>query len=772
MFKLKYIFFLLFLIAFSSLYAQIPTNGLVACYPFSGNINDYSGNGHNGTNSGATLTTDYYNRTNNAYLFNGFNAHITLQNTIDFLVPSFTYCAWVKATSHPTNDSVTKIISIGDEPYTQNLCLFNNYSSGLNGWGFYGANQDGTTSNCDFGLLPTPNTWYYIAITRSNTSIKLYINGNLVRETPINNRIAIYGVGMKSAIIGASTDLNQNFNGTIDDVHIYNRELTATEITSLYGVGTNSLTITSNSGDTSCINEIVTFTANGANYIANPTYQWYVNGIAVGSNSQNYITSTLTNGNIIWCQVFPPSNDCESPVLSNSITMTVNPSNQLGISIIATPNDTVCKGDTVLFNSVITNGFGNLTYQWTINEINVGNQNSLTVDTLSNGALVNCILTSTSTTECLTNNPATSLPIQMTINDIIPLIDSITAFPSNIVCNGDKVTFNANGYNGGSDYSYQWKINGINVGVNQESIDIDTLSNGDIVTCIYSSANSCVSNNPAISNPIVMIVKDSAALQFQIIASPSASICKGTNVLLTAEIIGPPANGVTCEWLINGTSVGTSQTTLFIDTLSNSAVINCTYFTTDHCYTNISATEFLPITVNQIPIVDAGIPLETGISEGVPLNPSINGGLAPFQYNWTPVENLSDPHAANPIASPQITSQYFVEIIDANGCSNNDSVLVTVFDFLNAFYIPNAFSPNGDQQNDVLYVRGKGIKEMKFIIYDRWGKEMFSTTSKDNGWDGTFEGKKLNPATFIYYLKIKTYEGKLIEKKGNVTLVK
>jgi len=51
------------------------------------------------------------------------------------------------------------------------------------------------------------------------------------------------------------------------------------------------------------------------------------------------------------------------------------------------------------------------------------------------------------------------------------------------------------------------------------------------------------------------------------------------------------------------------------------------------------------------------------------------------------------------------------------------------------FYIPNIFSPNGDKQNDVLYVRGKGIKEFVFVIYDRWGEEIFKTKDQDKGWD-------------------------------------
>ncbi len=87
-------------------------------------------------------------------------------------------------------------------------------------------------------------------------------------------------------------------------------------------------------------------------------------------------------------------------------------------------------------------------------------------------------------------------------------------------------------------------------------------------------------------------------------------------------------------------------------------------------------------------------------------------------------------------------------------------------------FIPNIFSPNNDGNNDVLYVRGQGIKELEFVIYDRWGEKIFESTDMTYGWDGTFKNKVLSTAVFTYYVKAIGYGGDAIEKKGNVTLVR
>ena len=87
-------------------------------------------------------------------------------------------------------------------------------------------------------------------------------------------------------------------------------------------------------------------------------------------------------------------------------------------------------------------------------------------------------------------------------------------------------------------------------------------------------------------------------------------------------------------------------------------------------------------------------------------------------------------------------------------------------------FVPNIFSPNGDGNNDILFVRGKGIAQIQFIIFDRWGEKIFETTDANIGWDGTFKGEPMNLAVFVYVVKGKFKNGEVIDRKGNVTLLR
>jgi gliding motility-associated-like protein len=87
-------------------------------------------------------------------------------------------------------------------------------------------------------------------------------------------------------------------------------------------------------------------------------------------------------------------------------------------------------------------------------------------------------------------------------------------------------------------------------------------------------------------------------------------------------------------------------------------------------------------------------------------------------------------------------------------------------------FVPDAFSPNGDGNNDVLFVRGDGIASIHFRIYDRWGEEVFYTQDLHQGWDGRFKGKALNSGVFAYTLHVVFRNGKEKDYTGNLTLVR
>jgi len=87
-------------------------------------------------------------------------------------------------------------------------------------------------------------------------------------------------------------------------------------------------------------------------------------------------------------------------------------------------------------------------------------------------------------------------------------------------------------------------------------------------------------------------------------------------------------------------------------------------------------------------------------------------------------------------------------------------------------FLADIFSPNGDGQNDILFMRGKGIKEFRLLVYDRWGEKMFETTDLTLGWDGNYKGKPASQGVYVYYLDALMNTDKKIIMKGDVTLIR
>ena len=149
-----------------------------------------------------------------------------------------------------------------------------------------------------------------------------------------------------------------------------------------------------------------------------------------------------------------------------------------------------------------------------------------------------------------------------------------------------------------------------------------------------------------------------------------------------------------------------------------------------------------------------------------------------FSYVWSPQDGLENPFAASTIASPEETTTYTVTIIDSGPwgeCRSSASVTIQVYDFICGMpniYLPNAFTPNGDGNNDVLFLRGDNIVNMHLAIYNRWGELVFETRDQSIGWDGTFRGKDVDPAVFVYHLEVDCGDGQSFFDKGNVTVIR
>ena len=147
-------------------------------------------------------------------------------------------------------------------------------------------------------------------------------------------------------------------------------------------------------------------------------------------------------------------------------------------------------------------------------------------------------------------------------------------------------------------------------------------------------------------------------------------------------------------------------------------------------------------------------------------------GSTNFTYSWSPAVGLSDPTSQTPTASPEFTTIYEVTVTDDNGCTATSSVPLKVINLLCKepyIFIPKAFTPNNDNNNDRFRVRGENIEELLFVVYDRWGEEMYKTTDPNHlGWDGTFDGHELTPDAYGWYVRVLCVNGEEYVRKGRL----
>jgi gliding motility-associated-like protein len=118
-----------------------------------------------------------------------------------------------------------------------------------------------------------------------------------------------------------------------------------------------------------------------------------------------------------------------------------------------------------------------------------------------------------------------------------------------------------------------------------------------------------------------------------------------------------------------------------------------------------------------------------------------------------------------------VTTTYILTYIDTNGCLVTDSVTIYV-DIDYVIEIPSIFTPNKDDLNDLIFPIRDGIKDISFIIYNRWGQIVYETVSLNGGWDGTYKGDIQPVGVYLFKLEANSYNGKAINRQGTITLIR
>ena len=488
--------------------------------------------------------------------------------------------------------------------------------------------------------------------------------------------------------------------------------------------------------------------------------------LSTGTNISAWDWS-FDNGTPATSAIQNPTNICFNTAGSHDITLTVTDDNgtdshteTIEVQVCATPSANfttpsfdICEGDCIDFTDLSTGG-GITDWSWTFNGAATGTSNNQNPSNIC----YNTQGTFDVTLQVTNANGSDQITLQVNVQNCSgPTVDFSAS--SLDICAGDCIALTDLSV-GTNINTWDWTFNGavpLNSGdQNPTNICYDTpgtyqisLTVTDDIGSNTSSQTIIVSNcgNPPISN-------------FEV----SGNICEGGCITVTDQSGG--GTPTMWNWSFPGgepaTSTAQNPGEICYDTPGDYTITLevSNADGTNNSTQNLTVYPNPTIDVFGDTIIDLGGIAEIGV---------ITSGVG--SYLWSPASFVDCPTCDTTNVSPLLSTEFTVTYIDENGCENTGNVLVVV-NLEDLIDVPSAFSPNGDGLNDILYVKGPGIVQMNFMVFNRYGQLVFESTSQQIGWDGTHKGKPLNQGVFVYTLEYTLSNGEDGNKSGNVTLMR
>jgi gliding motility-associated-like protein len=415
-------------------------------------------------------------------------------------------------------------------------------------------------------------------------------------------------------------------------------------------------------------------------------------------------------------------------------------------SLVIVPNDntsTYCLNSTAIFLAYpydpCTNNWSNSTYSWYDNNFNFPGVTGPEINILFNGP-------GSFALGVVENNNGCKGPLDTFRVHVKGPPSVAIAGPTNL-CLGDtgvySVPFSNNNY-------YRWTAkysSSVDTANNILKVKYDSVGRFKITIFALDSCGEDSSFKLITIKPIPTVA----------IVPKADSVCLGVPVTFTAS------GGTSYKW-----STGVTSASITVTPASNT-----NYWVTASNGFCSSPKDTAKLTIYPLAVGTSGD--DTTIIKGGIANIFVKPTVAGQTYVWVPDSGLACDTCPATVASPNATTQYVVYITTVpGGCSKSDTVTVIVKENCGHVWVPDAFSPNGDGQNDVFYVKANPacVTSMDLTIYDRWGNLVFESKDPNTGWDGTYKGLPMNTGTYVYYVNVFTTDNKFFTQKGNITLVR
>lgn len=485
------------------------------------------------------------------------------------------------------------------------------------------------------------------------------------------------------------------------------------------------------SANNACLTKTTTITQTITPAVSNYTLSWNMgDGTILNGNNPTHVY--LAPGNYQVTSTLTTDSGCVSAFIK---ILAVYPPPNVSFNF-----NNVCSADSATMANLSSVSSGSLSYSWDFGNSTGSALTNPKVKYAAPGTFP-IKLVATTTNAC-----------KDSLTKPITIFDSPTvAFHFTNPCDGHPVQFtNTSSVNSGVISSHNWNFgdntNSTLVAPSKQYLNFGTYT----VTLIATSSNGCTNTlSKALS------VYEGAIANFSFV-----------NQCLNVPI--PFTNGSSLgtgtfnsAWNFGDTTLSTLNSPTHLYAFPGTKKVTLTVTTNNGCADSI----FKFVQAYEIPTISAG--KDTMISRGFGINLQASGGAS---YLWSPATGLSNPTLSNPLANPETTAIYVVEGTSGNGCTNVDTVVVSVDD--NFLVIPyNIITPDGNGMNDVWYVKNiENYPQNNVVIMDEWGLVIYEKTAYRNDWEGKNKKGEILPDGTYYY--ILTFENDKKVYKGFIALLR
>jgi gliding motility-associated-like protein len=375
----------------------------------------------------------------------------------------------------------------------------------------------------------------------------------------------------------------------------------------------------------------------------------------------------------------------------------------------------------------VSGGAGGYTYNWNTTA------NTAAISNLIGG---NYLLTVTDSRGC--TNTATNVPV----SEPQPL--AIASSVAAIGCaghNDGQVMLQVSG--GVVPYSYKWNNN-------SAAQNLQNIAAGNYDVTVTDS-HGCEANGAYVIGQAPALVVTPA-----VVNTPCQSVSKGA---ISLAVSGGNA-GYRYSWSNGNTTNAISNVAEGAYAVTITDARNCTV---QQSFT-IASDYVLEVNATESATIDLGETVQLTAVASTDHNNT---------YSWTAANSVLCNTCAATETSPMQNTEYLVTVIDANGCKATDALTITVNSAIDIF-VPNAFSPNGDGNNDFFQLFGDlgTIAYLDMMVFNRWGEKVFESNNANFTWDGTYKGEVVPQGVFVYTGKIVFINGTSRQLKGSLTVIR